>query len=115
MPKADRVTDGAGQDPDPHEAQRSELLEHLTDEFALQDALLERVAVDQQRGVQGAQAADAELVPCATGRHGQVGPAVQHVADGRRLVVWSAGVAGGDDADPQRAVATAAPPRRRSR
>ena len=76
MPKADRVADGAGQDPDSHEAQGSELREHLIDEVALQYALLERVAVDQQRGVQGAQPADAELVPCATGRHGEVGPAV---------------------------------------
>ena len=38
--KANRVADGAGQDPDSHEAQGSELREHLIHEVALQYALL---------------------------------------------------------------------------
>ena len=75
---AERPPHGAGKDADPHQAQRSQLLEHRADELALQDALLEPVAVDQQRGAEGAQAVSAELVPRPAAREREVGAAVLH-------------------------------------
>ena len=100
--RSDRATERSRQDADPDEARR-QLLEHRLDDLAGKHVFLQGVAVDEERCAESADRGGAELVPGADTDHGQVGTAVLHILDRRRLVVGVA-VLGRDDADLQCAV-----------
>ena len=87
MLHAERATQRPGQDTDPHQAGR-QLCEHRLDEVAAaQDALLECVAVDEERCPDRADARCAELCPGTCAHHRDVRTAFQNVLDQGRFVV----------------------------
>jgi hypothetical protein len=84
------VAHPAGQDADADQAERLQLGEHLAGQVALEHALLEWIAVDEQWRDQRTKAVRAELVPRSRPREGEIAAAAR------------AGVAGDDRADDRR-------------
>ena len=84
---AERLAHRTGEDADADEADRLEPFEHLRGERALEHLALERVVVDQQRGMERVEGLHADVVEGPRSRPAEGGPAGGHVADDAFLEV----------------------------
>jgi hypothetical protein len=84
---AQRLSHRAGQHPQPDQPDRLKPSQHLPNKWALEDALLDGVAVDQQRRVQRTQAHDTDRVPGAAAGRAEIDLASPNVIDQPCLVL----------------------------
>ena len=104
MGNPDRIAKRPRQYPDADEAERPQALQHLRDQRAPQDAVLQGVAVDQERRSKRAEAVYADRVPSAAANDAEIRLPRADIADQPVLVPHLAEPPAGLDVDLDRTV-----------
>src|SRR5919108_178970 len=99
---AQKLSHRPGENADPDDSGRLRPREHLSGDPTLEDALLERIAVDQKRRDQGVEAPDPDPVPGAGADPGELDLGRLHVTDRVQLLAEIGGAPVVLELDPNR-------------